>query len=654
MNEPLIELRGVSRRYMAGDQEIFALRDIDLEIRAGEMVALMGASGSGKSTLLNILGCLDRPSSGVYRVDGRETTSLDATELAALRRDRFGFIFQRYNLLPQLTARANVEIPAIYAGAAEETRHERAQQLLTRLGLGERLDHRPSQLSGGQQQRVSIARALMNGGAIILADEPTGALDSHTGRDMMELLLELNRRGHTLIVATHDAHVAGYARRIVEVEDGRVGKDRAVEGEGPAPTTALDDVRAPPHAAGLAALLPRIVEAARMAGFALLAHRLRTGLTLLGVVIGIVSVVMMVAVGEAAQRVMMEELKNVPANFISIFPGKFFGDPDAAKIQSLNAADVDILRQQSFIHSITPSLPASGMLRLGSVNANASITGGNEDYFETNGYKFEMGPGFDRQDVLAQRQVVAIDGNVKKNFFPNEDPLGKILNVGKLPCVVVGVVAKNVAMESPGSADRLDVYMPYTTVATRILGNSHFKYLELRFRDGLPIEAVQRSIENILTRRHHIKDFSMFNLEEHVRSNRVFTDTMTLLLGAIGLVSLIVGGIGVMNIMLVSVSERAREIGVRMAVGARRSDIQSQFLTEAVVVCLIGGAVGVLICYGLSYVASYYLPKQWEIVLSLDAIGAAVACSTLTGIVFGYVPARNASRLDPVEALSRD
>jgi macrolide transport system ATP-binding/permease protein len=294
------------------------------------------------------------------------------------------------------------------------------------------------------------------------------------------------------------------------------------------------------------------------------------------------------------------------------------------------------------------------MLRLGSVNANASITGGNEEYFETNGYKFEMGRGFDRQDVLAQRQVVAIDGNVKKNFFPNEDPLGKILNVGKLPCVVVGVVAKNVAMESPGSADRLDVYMPYTTVATRILGNSHFKYLELRFRDGLPIEAVQRSIENILTRRHHIKDFSMFNLEEHVRSNRVFTDTMTLLLGAIGLVSLVVGGIGVMNIMLVSVSERAREIGVRMAVGARRSDIQSQFLTEAVVVCLIGGAVGVLICYGLSYVASYYLPKQWEIVLSLDAIGTAVACSTLTGIVFGYGPARNASRLDPVEALSRD
>ena len=655
MSAPLIGLSGVSRRYMAGDQDITALRDIDLIINAGEIVALMGASGSGKSTLLNLLGCLDRPSAGSYRVGGRETTLLDADELAALRRDQFGFIFQRYNLLPQLTARANVEIPAVYAGLDEDLRHGRAQDLLIQLGLGERLGHRPNQLSGGQQQRVSIARALMNGGAIILADEPTGALDSRTGREVMEILLDLNRRGHTLIIATHDAHVAGYARRIIEIEDGRIVKDHETTAAAAAPQpSALDQKPTSPTTSGISALWPRLIEAMRMAGCALMAHRLRTSLTLLGVVIGIVSVVMMVALGKSAQRVMMEELKNVPANFISIFPGKFFGDPDAAKIQSLNAADVDILRQQSFIHSITPSLPASAMLRLGSVNANASITGGNEEYFETDGYKFEMGPGFGREDVLAQRQVVVIDGNVRKKFFPNEDPLGKILNVGKLPCVVVGVVAKNVALESPGSADRLDVYMPYTTVATRILGNSHFKYVELRFRAGLPIEAVQRSIEDILTRRHHIKDFSMFNLEEHVRSNRVFTDTMTLLLGAIGLISLIVGGIGVMNIMLVSVSERAREIGIRVAVGARRSDIQSQFLTEAVVVCLVGGVAGIIISFALSYLASYFLPNQWELSLSPLALSVAVFSASLTGVIFGYAPARNASRLDPVEALSRD
>jgi macrolide transport system ATP-binding/permease protein len=265
-----------------------------------------------------------------------------------------------------------------------------------------------------------------------------------------------------------------------------------------------------------------------------------------------------------------------------------------------------------------------------------------------------MGPGFSRRDVLAQRQVVAIDANVKRRFFGDENPLGKIINVGKLPCIVVGVVAKNVAMESPGAANRLDVYMPYTTVAARLLGHSHFNIVELRFREGLPIDAVERGIEDILKRRHHIKDFSIFNLEERVRSSKVFADTMTLLIGAIGLVSLVVGGIGVMNIMLVSVSERAPEIGVRMAVGARRSDIQSQFLTEAVVVCLIGGAAGVTVSFGLSYLASYFLPKQWELILSPTAIGAAVASAALTGIIFGYVPARNASRLDPVEALSRD
>ncbi|MGA8170404.1 MAG: MacB family efflux pump subunit [Methylocystis sp.] len=655
MSASLIELRGLSRRYMAGDQEIHALRDIDLEIRAGEMVALMGASGSGKSTLLNILGCLDRPSSGVYRVGGRETTSLDANELAALRRDRFGFIFQRYNLLPQLTARANVEIPAIYAGVAQEARHARARELLARLGLGERLDHRPNQLSGGQQQRVSIARALMNGGAIILADEPTGALDSRTGREMMDVLLELNRRGHTLIIATHDAHVAGHARRVVEIEDGRIVKDRVTEGAalGSAPA-ALDDTRAPPPSFGLAAFWPRLVEATWMAWFALLAHRLRTSLTLLGVVIGIVSVVMMVALGESTQRVLMEELKNAPTNFLSIFPGKFFGDPDALKIQSLNASDVDILHRQGFVHSISPTLSASAMLRRGSLNGNATVSGVNEEYFETNGLKLETGPGLDRQDVLAQRQVVAIDTNVRKRFFGDENPLGKVINVGKLPCIVVGVVVKNITMESPGSANRLDVYMPYTTVAARLLGHSHFTYVELRFREGLPFAAVERGIEDILKRRHHIKDFSIYNLEERVRSSKVLADTMTLLIGGIGLISLVVGGIGVMNIMLVSVSERAREIGIRMAVGARRSDIQRQFLVEAVVVCLIGGAAGIIVCFGLTYLASYFLPKQWELILSPVAIGAAIASASLTGVIFGYVPARDASRLDPVEALARD
>ena len=532
----------------------------------------------------------------------------------------------------------------------------RARKLLARLGLGERLDHRPNQLSGGQQQRVSIARALMNGGAIILADEPTGALDSRTGREMMEVLLDLNRRGHTLIIATHDAHVAAYARRVVEIEDGRVIRDEQTEGAAPAsPPTALDDMRAPPPSAGAAALWPRLVEAIKMAWFALLGQRLRTALTLLGVIIGIVSVVMMVALGESSQRVLREQLKDMPANFLEITPGKFWGDPDATKLQSLTAADVDVLRRQSFIHSITPEVTASAMLRLGSLNSNATVSGGNEDYFETSGLRFEMGAGLQRSGRFGAATGRGDRPQCReRQFFGDQNPLGKILNVGKLPCIVIGVVAKNLTMESPGAANRLDVYMPFTTVGARLLGNSRLNYVEMRFRDGLPGEAVERGVEDILTRRHHVKDFSIYNMERWVQSKKVFTDTTTYLLGAIGLVSLIVGGIGVMNIMLVSVSERAREIGIRMAVGARRSDVRSQFLTEAVVVCLIGGAAGVIISFGVSYLASFFLPTQWQLALSPTAVAAAVASASLTGIIFGYIPARNASTLDPVEALSRD
>jgi macrolide transport system ATP-binding/permease protein len=363
---------------------------------------------------------------------------------------------------------------------------------------------------------------------------------------------------------------------------------------------------------------------------------------------------MMVALGESSQRVLREQLKDMPANFLEIAPGKFFGDPDAAKTQGLTAADVDVLRRQGFVYSISPEVTATAMLRLGSLNSNATVTGGNEDYFETSGLRFDLGASFSGQDVSAQRQVVVIDTNVRKRFFGDQNSLVKIINVAKLPCIVIGVVAKNLTMESPGAANRLDVYMPFTTVGARLLGYSRLNFVEMRFREGLPGEAVERGVEDILKRRHHVKDFSIYNMEKWVQSKKVFTDTTTYLLGAIGLVSLIVGGIGVMNIMLVSVSERAREIGIRMAVGARRSDVRGQFLTEAVVVCLIGGVAGVIISFGVSYFASFFLPREWELTLSPGAIAAAVASASLTGIIFGYIPARNASTLDPVEALSRD
>jgi macrolide transport system ATP-binding/permease protein len=658
MSGALLELRGAIRRYDACEQEILALRGIDLDIGAGEMVALMGASGSGKSTLMNILGCLDRLSEGTYRIDGQDVAALRADQLAALRRANFGFVFQRYNLLSQLSALANVEIPAIYAGRDAATRRPRARALLERLGLGERLANRPTQLSGGQQQRVSIARALMNGGRVILADEPTGALDSHTGHEVMDLLLELNRLGHTLIIATHDPAVAAYAHRIVEFADGRIVSDRPAPESRPAlaaaelMSTVAQSGAASPNDSE-AAPWARLAEAAHMAVLALLVHRLRTALTLLGVVIGIVSVVTMVALGEAAQRSLADDLKGLTTNTLEIYPGKDWGDPDQLRIQTLVASDVEALRQQSYVKEASPVVAQSTLLRYRSLGGSGSVNGVSGGYFGAVGLPIEQGSTFDRSDIDRQAQVVVIDNNVKLRFFGSANPLGATIYVGKLPCVVIGVTGHNYQQESRGGS-RLNVWIPYTTAGARLLGRSHLDSIVIALRDGEAPQLAEDRLTPLMTKRHRVKDFMVLNLAESIRSGVALFETMSLLLAAIGVISLTVGGVGVMNIMLVSVVERSREIGVRIAVGARQSDIRRQFLIESVLICLIGAALGVALSYAVCVVARYFLPHKWEMWLSPSAMTAAVVSATLTGVIFGYAPARNAARLDPVEALARD
>jgi macrolide transport system ATP-binding/permease protein len=649
MADSLVELHMVSREFRSGDQTIVALNDINLTIESGEMVAIVGASGSGKSTLLNIIGCLDRPTRGTYSVAGRKTCDLNPDALADLRREHFGFVFQRYHLLGDLTALGNVEMPAIYAGAERHTRHARALALLSRLGLSDRIEHKPSQLSGGQQQRVSIARALMNGGNVILADEPTGALDRQSGQEMMRLLKELHQEGHTIIIVTHDMMVAEYAQRIIEISDGQIIADRPTV-QTAIPAMLKAPLKTRPHAWQVH--WDRFAEAFRMALLAMDAHRLRTLLTMLGIIIGIASVVSVVALGEGSQRRILQDISSIGTNTLNIYPGKDFGDEKAQSIQTLVPGDADALAQQTYIDSVTPVVASNATLRYRNISANAMITGIGTQYFQVHGITMAQGTIFDKSSLRRQAQEAVIDENTRKKLFGGAcSPVGEVIFLGKVPCRVIGVARPKES--GMGNDENLRIWIPYTTAMNRILGQSYLKCITVRLSDFVAQDAAEQSIVKLLTQRHRIKDVYVFNTSNIRKTIESATSTMRLLTGMIALISLIVGGIGVMNIMLVSVTERTGEIGVRMAVGARRSDIMKQFLIEAVLVCLLAGCLGILAAFAFGAIFAK-VSSNFSMVFSTISIAAAFACSTLIGIVFGFLPARNAATLDPVEALAHE
>ena len=652
MSQPLLELQGITRSFMAGEREFLALKDISLTIHSGEMVAIIGASGSGKSTLMNILGCLDYATAGSYKINGLETRELDDQALAELRRDYFGFIFQRYHLLPHLSAMHNVEMPAIYAGTAEVKRHGRARDLLARLGLSGHLTHRPSQLSGGQQQRVSIARALMNGGEVILADEPTGALDTTSGKEVMRILLELHATGHTVILVTHDPKVAANAQRIIEVSDGQILSDRRNERAEQPLSTEPSTTLKPNGTRRLVASLGLFKEAFNMAWVALISHRMRTLLTMLGIVIGITSVVSISAIGEGAKGYVLKDIQAIGSNTIDVYSGTSFGDSRATAIETLVPADVLALSQLYYVDSATPVVGRNLLLRFRNIDLNAQVNGVSDQYFKVKGLKMAAGIAFSESDARRQAQVVVIDHNTRLRLFgAGVDPLGQVILIGNLPCTVIGVTAENKNIFA--ASKLLNVWVPYETAAGRLLGQRYLDSITVRIKDGQPSKVVEDHVNKLLLQRHGSKDFFTNNLDSIMQTVQKTSRSLALLLSLIAVISLLVGGIGVMNIMLVSVTERTREIGIRMAVGARQSDIRQQFLVEAVMVCLIGGVIGISLSYAIGYLFSLFV-KEWQMVFSMGSIITAFACSTLIGIVFGFVPARNAARLDPIEALARD
>lgn len=650
---PLLELSGVCRHFSSAEASLTVLKDIDLQVFPGEMIALVGPSGSGKSTLMNILGCLDRPDSGLYWVAGQPVEKMSLDELARLRREHFGFVFQRYHLLPGLDAAGNVELPAIYAGVPAPLRAQRAQALLARLGLAERVDHRPAQLSGGQQQRVSIARALINGAQVILADEPTGALDSQSGEQVMGVLKALHREGHTVIVITHDRQVAGHAQRIVELRDGRLVT--------PCPLPQL-----PPPLNGIAAVQPlrpgapprhtwrarwaSLFEAARMALLAMSAHRLRSFLSMLGIMIGIAAVVSVVALGEGSRRQVIKDISFLGTHTITVYPGSGWGLEEAIP-ESLVASDADALAEQPYADSATPGVRAAASVRYRNLSLNTSVQGVGEQHFRVHGIQLAAGRTFSADSIRQRRQEGIIDHATREKLFAShEEPIGQIVMLGSTPLRIIGVAMPE---RSPYGASNLTVWVPYTTAQARITGRAHLQSIVVRIRDEAQPGVAERDIVRLLSQRHGQKDFYVQNSDSIRQAIESATHTLTRLIAMVALISLVVGGIGVMNIMLVSVTERIGEIGVRMAVGARPADIRGEFLIEAILICLLGAVLGIGLALALGALLSR-LNSDVQMHYSLLSMGVAVSCSTLLGLLFGFLPARNAAALQPVEALARE
>lgn len=645
----IIEIENVNKYYGEGENRVHILKNISFEIKKGEFIAIIGQSGSGKSTLMNILGCLDRVTDGSYKIDGREISRFSKDELSELRQQKFGFIFQRYNLISTLTALENVALPAIYAGVSEKDRNSRAEELLIKLDLGKRTKNKPNQLSGGQQQRVSIARALMNGGEIILADEPTGALDSKSGEKVMEILTNLHKEGHTIILVTHDKNIANYANRIIEIKDGEIYNDsiKKVEREVEIIENSIkktDNVKK-----NIFYSKAQFLESLKMATNAIITHKMRSMLTMLGIIIGIVSIICVVALGNGSQQEILNNINSLGTNTLDIYNGRGRGDRNADK--NLNIRDADFLRKQVYAESVTPNINGSGTLTYGNKAYTASLRGVGEEYFNVKGLKVDLGKLFNRDDVINNNQVVVIDENSKDQLFNGKNPIGEILIFNKRPLKIIGsVITKN--NMSMNNSD-LVLYTPYTTAMNKIIGDNHINSITMKIKDSVDMQIAEKDVTNILTIRHKAKDFFIMNVDTLKKTVESTTNTMKLLISCIACISLVVGGIGVMNIMLVSVTERTKEIGIRMAIGGKQRNILQQFLIEAILICFIGGVLGVGISVSFGIIFNI-LVKKFTMIFSIFSIVVAVLCSTMIGVIFGYMPAKNASELDPINALSRD
>lgn len=650
----MIQLKGIHKTYQMGDQVVKALAGVDLTIEAGEFVAIMGPSGSGKSTMMHILGLLDVPDQGSYKLFGREVSHLTEDELAILRRGAIGFVFQQFNLLARTSAAENVALPQLYSQRRMDLKKSAA--LLSSVGLGNRLDHRPNELSGGQQQRVAIARSLINDPKILLADEPTGNLDSKSGKEILGILTELNRQGITVVVVTHEESVANYAKRVIRMQDGLVFSDVRKSAEPFTPVT----VEHPFGALAATGLRPLIAEWAahfREGWHSLVANKVRSGLSMLGILIGVAAVITMLALGRGAQKAVEEQLASLGSNLLVLRPGAFRVSGvalDAGSVTRLTTDDADAIKQGfDEIVKIAPVVNGKGQITYHDKNWSTRVMAVTPDYAPMHAYVPAVGRFFEDEEDHKRMRVAVIGLTIVAQLFGETDPIGEYIKINKIPFQVIGVLPPK---GSNGFQDNDDVIMiPLLTGMKRLMGKTFVDEIDMELGAADQAERVQGAVADLMIKRHHVppsqqqEPFQVRNMADIQAALAESSRTMTLLLASIAAISLLVGGIGIMNIMLVSVTERTREIGLRKAVGARGSDILSQFLIEALVVSLIGGIAGIvlgcLLSFGMSTIAN------WTVYIASDSIVLSTVFSASIGLIFGIWPARKAARLSPITAL---
>ncbi len=696
IGDPVIKIEGVTRTFVVGDVKVEALRGVDLTVRAGEFVAIMGWSGSGKSTLMNILGCLDRPTSGHYFLEGVDVAGLKESDLAAVRSERLGFVFQSFNLLARTSAIENVGLPLYYAASGplgRTVRTERAHKALQFVGLGDRERNTPGQLSGGQQQRVAIARALINAPSLLLADEPTGNLDTRTSHELMDMLVSLNReQGVTIVLVTHEFDIAAYADRIVTMRDGAIISDEQVikpsvshlsAERGPLADLASAETRSRTEPSGFLPFGLMILAAAAQA---LGRNKMRSALTMLGIFIGVAALIVMVAVGDGASEAVRKQIESLGTNVVVILPGAVSTGGIRAGFGSastLTVADAHAIRHgDPAVSQVGYLIRQQGQVQYGSQNWTTTIQGVSVNYPRITNWRIAAGRGISVDDENKAALVVVIGQTPYRQLFsPGESPLDAAIEVKGVPLTVIGVLAAK--GQSAFGQDQDDVLMtPFTTAERKVLGVAapsqqqtplNWPYLPppnpynlvprlTGFANQIYVQAtsqpqVQTAIQqvtNTLVRRHRIKpgqlnDFDVRNLSQFVVTAETSSRIMALLLAAVASISLLVGGIGIMNILLVSVTERTREIGLRMAIGARRLHVLLQFLAEAVLLSVTGGIAGIML--GVAFSQAIPVVAGWPAPVSPLAIGGGFLFSAAVGIFFGYYPARKAAHLDPIEAL---